>query len=391
MGFACAEGLPLRSIRLGLANGNQTACVIGSDTYNLYYDAENRMIEVKKNSAVIAEFVYDGDSRRVKSFINGETTLFVGGHHEVKNPGSGQQVTKYYFAGASRIAMRQDTALYYLLSDHLGSTSVTTAENGDKVSEMRYTAWGEVRYSSGAALTKYKYTGQREESSFGLYFYNARWYDPVSGRFAQADTIVPGAGDVQAWDRYAYVKNSPINYTDPTGHWENETNDPLEEQLRNAREHAAERAERNRREREESSSGNNNPPTPTPSLLAALDVNLPTPTLPSPTGTPHPHSLTTVEKYGLGFTVALTEVVVVIPIETVLLALTGVEAYACFHGAVGACLADIPLTAADVVVADFGISLAMYAAESISNGYKGEFKWRLILPIYNSIKNVFRP
>jgi hypothetical protein len=47
-------------------------------------------------------------------------------------------------------------------------------------------------------------------------FYNARWYDPQVGRFAQADTIVPGG--VQGLDRYAYVNNSPVNYVDPSGH-----------------------------------------------------------------------------------------------------------------------------------------------------------------------------
>ena len=47
-------------------------------------------------------------------------------------------------------------------------------------------------------------------------FYNARWYDPALGRFAQADSIVPGG--VQGLDRYAYVNNNPLRYNDPTGH-----------------------------------------------------------------------------------------------------------------------------------------------------------------------------
>jgi hypothetical protein len=47
-------------------------------------------------------------------------------------------------------------------------------------------------------------------------FYNARWYDPALGRFAQADSIVPGG--VQGLDRYAYVNNDPVRYTDPSGH-----------------------------------------------------------------------------------------------------------------------------------------------------------------------------
>jgi len=48
-------------------------------------------------------------------------------------------------------------------------------------------------------------------------FYNARWYDSQLGRFAQADSIVPGG--VQGYDRFAYVNNNPLRYTDPTGHW----------------------------------------------------------------------------------------------------------------------------------------------------------------------------
>jgi len=77
-----------------------------------------------------------------------------------------------------------------------------------------------VRYTSGASPTTYRYTGQREEASFGLYYYNARWYDPALGRFAQADSIVPEVSQgVQAWDRYAYVNNNPIINTDPSGHF----------------------------------------------------------------------------------------------------------------------------------------------------------------------------
>jgi hypothetical protein len=53
----------------------------------------------------------------------------------------------------------------------------------------------------------------------GLYFYNARWYDPLLGRFTQPDSIVPQAGSPLAWDRYSYVNNNPINYSDPSGHW----------------------------------------------------------------------------------------------------------------------------------------------------------------------------
>lgn len=103
-----------------------------------------------------ANFVYDGDGKRVKSIINGTTTYFVGAHYEVANG----VVTKYYYAGAQRIAMRTNGALKFLLGDHLGSTSLVTDANGQNTIETRYTAWGEVRYASGNMPTKYQYTGQ---------------------------------------------------------------------------------------------------------------------------------------------------------------------------------------------------------------------------------------
>ncbi|MCE7980175.1 MAG: hypothetical protein DYG89_03215 [Caldilinea sp. CFX5] len=62
-------------------------------------------------------------------------------------------------------------------------------------------------------------TGQREEAGLGLYYYGARWYDPALGRFIQPDTIVPNPGDVQSFDRYAYVNNNPLKYSDPSGHY----------------------------------------------------------------------------------------------------------------------------------------------------------------------------
>ena len=113
--------------------------------------------------------------------------------------------------------MRVGAAVYYTLSDHIGSTSITLNNSGTKIAEMRYKAWGEVRYEDGTLQTDRTYTGQRSYTDdFGLMFYNARWYDSQIGRFAQADTITPIG--IQGLDRYAYVNNSPVNYTDSTGH-----------------------------------------------------------------------------------------------------------------------------------------------------------------------------
>ena len=89
----------------------------------------------------------------------------------------------------------QNMIVEYMLSDQLGSTSLTTDTNGAKVLELRYKAWGEVRasWTSAPSTTPayrsplYTFTGQASymddptttsaTEGFGLMFYNARWYD----------------------------------------------------------------------------------------------------------------------------------------------------------------------------------------------------------------------
>jgi RHS repeat-associated protein len=206
----------------GLSNGNTyaynaagsaTTRVIGADSYSLAYDSENRLKTVQKNGAALAEFKYDGDGTRVQSIINGVTTRFVGEYYEVTD----SVVTKYY----GGTAMRVGGTLYYLLSDHLGSNSLILDTTGNVVGETRYTAWGEERSSTGTVSTDYTYTGQYSNTDdFGLMYYKARWYDPVLGRFAQADSVVPDITQPQGYNRYTYAGNNPVKYSDPSGHCE---------------------------------------------------------------------------------------------------------------------------------------------------------------------------
>jgi RHS repeat-associated protein len=78
------------------------------------------------------------------------------------------------------------------------------------------------------ALTRWTFTGQyayvddpttSAVEDFGLMYYNARWFDPYINRMSQPDTIVPDPYNTQDYDRYIYVRNNPINATDPTGHY----------------------------------------------------------------------------------------------------------------------------------------------------------------------------
>jgi RHS repeat-associated protein len=155
------------------------------------------------------------------SIVNGVTTVYLGDYYEYE-VGSG--ITRSYYGGvAMRVAGASDPAgngVFYLLKDHLGSTNLIVDSSGSLVGETRYKAWGETRYASGDSITNFGYTGQRQESDLGFYYYKARWYDPALGRFLQADTIVPEPGNPMALDRYGYGGNNPIRFIDPTGHFD---------------------------------------------------------------------------------------------------------------------------------------------------------------------------
>jgi RHS repeat-associated protein len=90
-------------------------------------------------------------------------------------------------------------------------------ERGGK-SHISYRPYGEILRtdSYGPDISKFKYTGQEEDKESGLYYYKARYYDPVIGRFAQADSVADIA-NVQGLNRMMYVNGNPIKYSDPSG------------------------------------------------------------------------------------------------------------------------------------------------------------------------------
>jgi len=182
----------------------------------LAYDQENRLMAVSGNRT--ASYAYDGDGNLVKAVDSSNliTTTVVGPHYEVRNG----TPRKYYYAGSVRVAMRDNGTLYWLLTDHLGSTSLTLDSSGNRLdpnAELRYMPYGDMRYNGGGQKTNYRFTGQRWDQGHGLYWYNSRWFDPLIGRFMQADSIVPEPGNPQALNRYSYVRNNPLRFVDPSG------------------------------------------------------------------------------------------------------------------------------------------------------------------------------
>jgi len=97
------------------------------------------------------------------------------------------------------------------------------------VARQWYFPYGDQRHATGSLPTDYRFTGQQWQGTIALYDYGARFYDPLLGRFVSADTVVPGAGNPQNLNRYSYVRNNPLRYTDPTGHhiFEETPDDPV--------------------------------------------------------------------------------------------------------------------------------------------------------------------
>jgi len=119
--------------------------------------------------------------------------------------------------------------LRYFLTDHLGSTLAEMDQAQAVLQRMSYDAWGRRRNADGSddggpqwgslknAQDHSGYTGHEHLDQLGLVNMNARMYDPLLGRHTSADPTVPDPANAQAFNRYSYVLNNALVFTDPTG------------------------------------------------------------------------------------------------------------------------------------------------------------------------------
>lgn len=122
------------------------------------------------------------------------------------------------------------TKYEYWHKDHLGSLVATSSETGVLTQRFSFDAWGKrtcLNPSTGAVTTcssngsagneERGFTGHEMLDEVGLVHMNGRLYDPDTGRFLQADPVIQDPLNGQNYNRYAYVQNNPLSYTDPTG------------------------------------------------------------------------------------------------------------------------------------------------------------------------------
>jgi RHS repeat-associated protein len=119
------------------------------------------------------------------------------------------------------------TATSYYTQDHLGSTRLETNASGQQVKCSDYVPFGEeipAGYGGRPSCfnsndNRIKYTGKERDGETGLDYFLARYYSGAQGRFTSPDPLMASAyiADPQTWNRYAYVRNDPINMVDPYG------------------------------------------------------------------------------------------------------------------------------------------------------------------------------
>jgi RHS repeat-associated protein len=239
------------------ANGNTTS----SGSITNIYDFENRMTQ---HGSV--QLQYDGDGNRVSETAGGVTTKYL---VDTLNPTKLPQVvdetvsgsvTRTYAYGLQRISENQLvgstwTPSFYGYDGH-GNVRFLTNSAGTITDSYDYDAFGMPIRTSGTTANSFLYSGERYDSSVGLYDLRARYYNQATGRFWAMDPMehkccgqswdqntmwsrdtARNPGTVKLWVKaqqmrgtrccgscsplqfnpYIYADDDPVNRTDPAG------------------------------------------------------------------------------------------------------------------------------------------------------------------------------
>ena len=189
-------------------SGNETVSLTQENLYN----GEGQRIQKKEAGEVTNYFYEDG----MVSYTTGADT----GEKLIQNL-SGLEDNVIYaeqkVTGTDGTASDYQDFLY--TKDIQGSTSSILNKDTKGELSYEYDDFGETSIHGNSALkNEICYTGGIYDESTGLYYLNARYYDPENGRFLTEDTYWGEVNDPDTLHLYVYCKNNPINYVDPSGH-----------------------------------------------------------------------------------------------------------------------------------------------------------------------------
>ena len=215
------------------ANGNQTDVknTKTGQTESYTYDAENRLSKVSVTdkdgkTAVIQQNRYNGDGQRIQKVEGSKTTnyYYQDGVVSYTTDGDNSQISQNLIGTDGNILATQrygsdhtDYLLYH--KDIQGSTTSLVKEDGSADATYRYTDFGETTINGdNKAENEVCYTGGIYDQSTGLYYLNARYYNPEDGRFVIEDTYRGETNEPDTQNLYVYCADNPVNYVDPSGH-----------------------------------------------------------------------------------------------------------------------------------------------------------------------------
>ncbi|MDT8411424.1 MAG: FG-GAP-like repeat-containing protein [Vicingaceae bacterium] len=202
---------------------------------DITYTTANKTASITENDFNLL-FTYNANNERIKTELteNGSTvyTRFFNGNYEKQLDANNVATEVHYINGGDGLAalyvIENGTGTYYYAyTDYLGSLLTLTDANGSIVAEQNFDAWGRNRNPQDWTYSNLPtnnpnwlwrgYTSHEHLPEFALINMNGRMYDPVLGRMLSPDNFVQDPFFTQNFNRYSYVLNNPLKFTDPSG------------------------------------------------------------------------------------------------------------------------------------------------------------------------------
>ncbi|HCC07105.1 MAG TPA: hypothetical protein DEP72_02915, partial [Clostridiales bacterium] len=184
------------------------------------YDVWNQLVKTIVGDKIVSH-TYNGEGYRVAKAVNGDVTnyLYEGDKVILEVDGSGVEKARNVYGTNLVSRTVEGETLSYMYNGHADVTALLD-NSGNIVATYYYDAFGNIIEQTGNPDNNITYAGYQYDKETGLYYLNARMYDPVTARFLQEDTYRGSASDPLSLNLYTYCHNEPMMYTDPSGHLE---------------------------------------------------------------------------------------------------------------------------------------------------------------------------